>query len=282
MAEPMTAATLLRILKAEGCKIAIPHSGWPTHERDDETGKPFGPVHGVVIHHTAGLNVGDYVYNGSTALSGPLCHGYIRKDGVIEMCSAGRANHAGGGDPDVLNAVITESYMTRPPATKFHEGSPGAADGNDVFYGFECENEGDGADPWPNVQYVCMVKAAAAICRYYQWSSKSVIGHLEWSDWKSDPKGFGMVTFRADVAACLRAAPGTWPTAIPPEEPTMTLTDADIKAVGRQVVTGANGMHDPADETKAAAMSSYLESLYTMVVALEAKADEILAKLNAQ
>lgn len=217
MAAPIASATLLRILKAEGCNVTTPYSDWATYERDDETGKAFGPVNGVMIHHTAGLNVREYLRKGNPPeLPGPLCHCYIRKSGVIEMMSAGRSNHAGGGDPDVLNAVIAESYMTRPPATKYHDGSPGAADGNDHFYGFECENLGDGKDPWPDVQYQAMVRAAAAIIRFYKWSEKSVIGHLEWSDWKPDPKGFGMVTFRADVAACLRAKPGTWPSAPPP------------------------------------------------------------------
>lgn len=223
MSDPMTAADLVRALKAEGVKISAPHSGWATHSRDSATGKAFGPVHGVMIHHTAGHNVGDYVYNGSAALPGPLCHGYIRKDGVVEMCSAGRANHAGGGDPDVLNAVIAESYMTRPPAPKFGEGDSGAADGNDAFYGFECENLGDGKDPWPHVQYIAMVRSAAAICRFYKWSDKSCIGHLEWSHYKKDPAGFGMVTFRADLAACLRAKPGTWPSPAP-SAPAPTLT----------------------------------------------------------
>lgn len=222
MADPMTPATLVRILKGEGITVAT-HAGWTDHERDDETGKPFGPVHGVMIHHTAGLNVADYIWSGSAALPGPLAHGYIAKTGVITLMSAGRANHAGGGDPDVLRAVTAESYVSKPPAPKYHEGSPGAADGNDAFYGFECENKGDGKDPWPDVQYKAMVRAAAAICRYYQWSAKSAIGHLEWSDQKKDPAGFGMVTFRTDLAACLRAKPGTWPTA-PATKPATKLT----------------------------------------------------------
>lgn len=216
MSDPMTAAELVRALKGEGLTIKTPHADWGSHERDQATGKPFGPVHGVVIHHTAGHNVYDYIYNGSTTLPGPLAHGYIDKAGVVWMASAGRANHAGGGDPDVLNAVIAESYMTRPPAPKFGEGDKGAADGNDCFYGFECENLGDGKDPWPHDQYVAMVRAAAAICRHYGWKDKSCIGHLEWSHYKQDPKGFGMVTFRADLAACLRAKPGTWPTTSSP------------------------------------------------------------------
>lgn len=222
MSDPMSAATLVRVLKGEGLTIKTP-TGWADHERGDETGKNFGPVHGVLMHHTASHNSFSYLWSGSVALPGPLCHGYIDKAGVITMASAGRANHAGGGDPDVLNAVVAESYMTRPPAPKFGEGDRGAADGNDVFYGFECENLGDGKDPWPHVQYIAMVRAAAAICRYYQWSDKSCIGHLEWSHYKSDPKGFGMVTFRTDLAACLRAKPGTWPTEAPPPPHPLTV-----------------------------------------------------------
>lgn len=222
MADPIPAATLVRILKGEGLTV-LTHPGWTTHERDDETGKAFGPVHGVIIHHTAGLGVSDYIWSGSAALPGPLAHGYISKKGVITLMSAGRANHAGGGDPDVLRAVTAESYMSKPPAPKYGEGDPGAADGNDAFYGFECENKGDGKDPWPDVQYKAIVKATAAILRWYKWSEKSAIGHLEWSNQKVDPKGFGMVAFRTDLHACLASKPNTWPSA-PATKPATKLT----------------------------------------------------------
>jgi hypothetical protein len=118
-----------------------------------------------------------------------LRHGVIRRDGTVHLVGNGRANHAGGGDPDVLAAVIAENYGTRPPATNEHQGSDGAVDGNARFYGFECENLGDGKDPWPAVQVEAMVRASAALARALDWGAKSVIGHLEWSDWKSDPKG---------------------------------------------------------------------------------------------
>lgn len=211
MADPIAPNTLIRILAGEGVTVKAYKPSWTTHERDDETGKTFGPVHGVMIHHTASHDSASFVWSGSQALPGPLAHAYIDKKGVVWMMSAGRANHAGGGDRDVLNAVTTESYITNPPATHEHEGSADAVDGNDAFYGFECENLGDGQDPWPAVQYNAMVKAATAIIRYYKWSEKSVIGHLEWSDWKKDPKGFTMAKFRTDVRAALVMKPGEWP-----------------------------------------------------------------------
>jgi hypothetical protein len=279
MATPLTAAQLVAALKAEGVSVKAPHSGWTTHERDSATGKAFGPVHGVVMHHTAGHDVYDYVYNGSSALPGPLCHAYIDKAGVAWMTSAGRANHAGGGDPDVLNAVVTESYMSRPPAPKFHEGSPGAADGNDPFYGFECENLGDGKDPWPQVQYVAMVKAAAAIVRHYGWTEKSVIGHLEWSDWKSDPRGFDMKDFRADVKFCLALPAGAWPKA---KEATPVSAD-DLKSLIQ--VDGV--LAAPADSAEYATnkfwtWQSHIQDTTTRVRRLEEKVDQLLALLSAQ
>lgn len=209
MAEPMTPAQLQRALAGEGVTVS-PRKGWETHERDDETGKAFGPVHGVMIHHTAGLNAEGICWSGRSDLPGPLCHLYIDKGGRVVLMSAGRANHAGSGDRDVFNSVKAESYATRPPAPNENN-----FDGNDSFYGFECENLGTGKDPWPKEQYVAMVRSAAAICRRYSWSEKSVVGHLEWTNQKIDPKGFGMVAFRTDLAACLRAKPGTWPTADP-------------------------------------------------------------------
>jgi hypothetical protein len=206
----MSASTLITVLRAEGVIVKTPRSGWATHERDDETGKAFGPVYGVLIHHTAGHDDFHVVYDGNSALPGPRAHVYINKLGEALMCSAGRANHAGGGDPRVLTEVMNESYGTRPTPTEYHDGSAGAADGNDPFYGFECENLGDGKDPWPRVQYVAMVKATVAILRHYGWTEKSAIGHLEWSNWKVDPRGFSMVQFRADVKAALALPAGKW------------------------------------------------------------------------
>src|SRR5690606_5204889 len=145
------------------------------------------------------------------------------KDGTVHLTGNGRANHAGGGDPAVLTAVRSESYGDYPPAPHQHEGSLGAVDGNQHFYGFECENAGDGQDPWPRVQYTAMVRAAAAICRAHRWGMRSVIGHKEWSDWKPDPRGIDMRNFRRDVAACLALPAGQWGSTAAPvnEEDTM-------------------------------------------------------------
>lgn len=200
MATPMTASVLLSALKAEGVKV-VEYKDWRDHQRDEETGKPFGPVNGVVIHHTVTegtQNSVDICYDGYSSLPGPLCHGVIDKKGVVYLISAGRSNHAGSGDPDVWAAARDESYGDYPPAP-----NENTMDGNDVFYGFECVNLGDGEDPWPDVQVEAMVKASAAICRHYGWSAKSVIGHKEWQLGKIDPKGIDMKDFRDKVQAVI-------------------------------------------------------------------------------
>jgi hypothetical protein len=228
MASPLSADALLAALRAESVTV---HEvdGWRTHNRNARGA--WGPVNGVMIHHTVtdpGDDVVSLICNGHSELPGPLATGCITKNGVVHLTANGRANHAGGGDPDVLTTVVNESYGDYPPATHEHQGSAGAVDGNAHFYGWECENLGDGKDPWPRVQYTAIVKATAGICRAHGWGAKSAIGHLEWSDWKPDPRGFDMKDFRRDLAACLALPAGVWGTV---EEDTMPTAEEIAKAV---------------------------------------------------
>ena len=100
--------------------------------------------------------------DGHPDLPGPLCHGVITKDGTVHLVGYGRANHAGLGDDDVLRAVIAEKPL--PPDNEAN------TDGNRHFYGFECENLGDGKDPWPAAQLEAIERAAAAVCRHHGWT----------------------------------------------------------------------------------------------------------------
>ncbi|MFE7514400.1 peptidoglycan-binding protein, partial [Streptomyces sp. NPDC057540] len=170
----------------------------------------WGPVVGVMIHHTVSTGTTSSVamcFNGYEGLPGPLCHGVIAKDGTVHLVGNGRANHAGGGDPSVLRAVTSETYGDTPPAPRVHQGSPGAVDGNSRFYGFECINLGNGIDPWPAAQLDAIARVSAALCRAHGWGARSVIGHKEWSDWKNDPRGFGMPTMRSRIQALLAKDP---------------------------------------------------------------------------
>ncbi|GGO80398.1 N-acetylmuramoyl-L-alanine amidase [Wenjunlia tyrosinilytica] len=193
MSDPMSASRFLRALKAEGLHV-VEVGEWRTHNRNHVG--PWGPVNGVMIHHTVTQGSQATVRicrDGYSGLPGPLCHGVITKDGTVHLVGYGRANHAGRGDDDVLRAVIAERFPL-PPDNEAN------TDGNARFYGFECENLGDGKDPWPQVQLEAVEKAAAAVCRVHGWTEKSVIGHLEWQPGKVDPRGFTMAGMRARIA----------------------------------------------------------------------------------
>ncbi|MFK0196250.1 N-acetylmuramoyl-L-alanine amidase [Streptomyces lavendulae] len=196
MSVPMSADRFLGALRAEGLTV-VQVGAWRTHNRNHKG--PWGPVNGVMIHHTVTRGTAysvELCRDGDSDLPGPLCHGVIGKDGRVHLIGYGRANHAGAGDSDVLAAVIAERRL--PPDNQAD------TDGNRHFYGFECVNLGDGEDPWPAVQLDAVARAAAAVCRVHGWGSRSVLGHLEWQPGKIDPKGFTMDSMRARVAERLK------------------------------------------------------------------------------
>jgi hypothetical protein len=213
MANPLSADALVSALRSEGVTV-VEHDGWRTHNRNHKG--PWGPVNGVMIHHTVTTGTDSSValcYDGRTDLPGPLCHGVIAKDGTVHLVGNGRANHAGAGDPDVLAAVVAEHSPLPAPTRR-------TTDGNTHFYGFECVNLGDGKDPWPQAQLDAIARTAAAICRAHGWHAASVIGHKEWTNAKIDPVGFTMADLRAKVAARLGGAPAGPPA--PPAPPAKT------------------------------------------------------------
>ncbi|MFB6823651.1 N-acetylmuramoyl-L-alanine amidase [Streptomyces virginiae] len=196
MAAPMSADRFINTLRNEGLTV-VEVGAWRTHNRNHKG--PWGPVHGVMIHHTVTRGTAytvELCREGHSALPGPLCHGVIAKDGRVHLVGYGRANHAGAGDSDVLAAVIAEKRL--PPDNETD------TDGNRYFYGFECENLGDGVDPWPAVQLDAIARAAAAICRFHRWTERSVIGHREWQPGKVDPRGFTMDAMRARIGERLK------------------------------------------------------------------------------
>lgn len=198
---PMTADQLTAQLSRWGVKFTE-HPGWRTNNRAGHGA--WGPVNGSMVHHTAsgdGAGIVETCYSGRADLPGPLCTGVVHKDGTVTLVGNGRSNHAGAGALNVYSAVLDE---TRIPA-------PGAdtVDGNAHFYGWECVNLGTGKDPWPDVQLEAMVRVQAAVCEFHGWGAQSVIGHLEWTTRKIDPRGFTMVGMRALVAAHLAAGPST-------------------------------------------------------------------------
>ncbi|MFJ2949112.1 N-acetylmuramoyl-L-alanine amidase [Streptomyces sp. NPDC087226] len=215
MAPPMSAAKFLAALRAEGLTV-VEVGDWRDHNRNHKG--PWGPVHGVMIHHTVtkgSARTVDICRKGYEGLPGPLCHGVITKDGRVHLVGYGRANHAGLGDDDVLRAVIGEKALPTDNEAN--------TDGNRHFYGFECENLGDGNDPWPAAQLEAIEKAAAAVCRYHGWNERSVIGHQEWQPGKVDPRGFTMTSMRSRIGDRLGST--TPPAPLPtPRRPVVDLS----------------------------------------------------------
>ncbi|MFE6763359.1 N-acetylmuramoyl-L-alanine amidase [Streptomyces sp. NPDC057689] len=189
MSSPMSASAFLAALKKEGLTV-VEVGDWRSHNRNHKG--PWGPVNGVMIHHSVTKGTDATVKlcrDGHPDLPGPLCHGVIAKDGRVHLVGYGRTNHAGMGDDDVLRAVVAEKkHLPHDNETN--------TDGNRHFYGFECENLGDGEDPWPDAQLEAIEKVSAAICRHHGWTARSVIGHREWQPGKVDPKGFSMGDMR--------------------------------------------------------------------------------------
>ncbi|MCM2388556.1 peptidoglycan-binding protein [Streptomyces albipurpureus] len=208
MAQPMSAAAFVDALRDEGLKV-VQVGNWRSNSRSHKG--PWGPVHGVMVHHTVTKGTANSVAlcrDGHSALPGPLCHGVIDKQGVVHLVGYGRTNHAGLGDDDVLRAVIAEKALPRD--------NEATTDGNRHFYGFECINLGDGKDPWPAVQLEAIEKASAALCRVHGWSARSVLGHLEWQPGKIDPRGFTMESMRQRVEVRLKGEKPTAPPTKPP------------------------------------------------------------------
>lgn len=226
MAAPLAADRLLRALLDEGLDVEE-HDGWRTRNRNHMG--PWGEVHGVMIHHTVTRGTVETVRicrSGYAGLPGPLCHGMIAKDGTVHLLGHGRANHAGLGDPDVLRAVIAERRL---PVD-----DEATVDGNRAFYGYECENWGDGTDPWPAVQLEAIERASAALCRAHGWGAGSVLGHLEWQPGKPDPRGFTMDAMRARVAGRLHVpVPPPLPAPVRPVVDLSRLRAAALNDPGR-------------------------------------------------
>jgi len=176
MADPMTSSQLLRQLDKWGIKYK--HYGdWKNHNRNHK-GK-WGPVHGFMWHHTGSDNVDQRILlsKGYSDLPGPLCHFGIAQDGTCWLIGWGRANHAGSGDDDVLDAVIAETNLPTDNETN--------TDGNARYYGAEFWYSG--SHDMTQAQYETGILLSCAINDFHGWNEKSEIGHGEWQPGKWDP-----------------------------------------------------------------------------------------------
>ncbi|MBC2903535.1 N-acetylmuramoyl-L-alanine amidase [Streptomyces cupreus] len=228
MATPLSAATFLAKLRAEGVKV-VEVGNWRTHNRNSKG--PWGPVNGIMQHHTGPYSTEkgmvELCRTGYSGLPGPLCHGVIDRSGVVHLVGYGRANHAGLGDDDVLDAVVRED-------ANLPVDNEANTDGNRHFYGFEAINTGGGQD-WPAAQVEAMVRVSAALCRAHGWHAESVIGHKEWQPGKPDPAGVDMEKLRDRIAERLKH-PASWsPTAPKPPAPKPPTVEERLTALEKRV-----------------------------------------------
>lgn len=279
MSDALAPAKWLEILRDEGVKVAE-YPGWKTNERDQETGKPFGPVHLILNHHTVGTSsLKTIAATGRPGLPPPLAHIHLNKQGVATMVSAGRANHAGLMARNAYDSFVDEQERHPHP-----DKSTGTVDGNDVSYGIEVENLGDNEDVYPEVQYDAWVRINAAVCRYHGWGPDSVALHKETSvEGKVDPRGpvegygtrgrfmFTGNLFRADVTQRLLHL-ASWS----PGQAEAPVTDLERKNPTYTAVLEADAIPAPRNHPDAAGnkfwtMESYLRFIAESLIRIEAE-----------
>lgn len=243
----MTAKEWTDLLDKWGIKH-VERNGWASHNRHGHG--EFGDMHGIVVHHTGdhtpNAQQADLLWDGYASLPGPLCHAGIATDGRAYLTGWGRANHAGLGDSNVLDKVITENYNL----TETLRPKKADKDGNAVFYGFEIMY--DGKSPMSDAQRQTIVRICAAICTHHNWNAHSVIGHGEWQPGKWDPGAHGklidMGEFRKEVAQAIKEGPKKLPTRPkPPSTQKPSGTGSEITVVAGDTLMGIAEkiFHDP-------------------------------------
>lgn len=174
---------LADVLRDAGLTV-VEIDGWKTRGRPSSTGQ-FNPV-GVLWHHTGTLQGGKEYAEwlakvGRSDLPAPLVQTSVGRDGTWYICAAGRANHAGTAKPS---------------------GSVAGGDGNSLYVGVECQN--NGAEGWSKAQYDSMVTGGAALGAFLHCTTAAQRAHKETSvTGKWDPGLLQMDKFRADIGAAM-------------------------------------------------------------------------------
>lgn len=112
----------------------------------------------------------------------------------------------------------------------------------------EAHELGDGKGPCPDAQLDAIERASAAIYRFHGWNEWSVIGHLQWTNQKVDPRGFTMDAMRDRIRKRLAQNPdsgGANPTThrVKPGE-TLTWIGRDY-GVSWKDIAATNGIRSP-------------------------------------
>lgn len=216
MAKPLTLAQITRAHDKWGCPYRVIEGA---AKRSNSRGWSVDDgITGCMDHHTASsgsdaVNL-RVVRDGRAGLRGPLCNFGVPDTGIIDIVAVGAANHAGGGDPETLAAVMKElTPLDREIRPDESSSSSRAVNGNPRFYGWEVYY-GIGADTvMKPLQYRAMVLSNTAIidaldaADAYTWTGRAVIGHREWTKAKPDPVNVKMFEVRVLVNRLRAAGP---------------------------------------------------------------------------
>jgi N-acetyl-anhydromuramyl-L-alanine amidase AmpD len=158
--------------------------GWDSPGIDPYNGR--SDFHGVVLHHTAGVNSLNYIVNTNPYAPVRACHFLVDRDGTVQVVSGVGAYHAGKGGPWRFPKRGRDVIVPKDR-------------GNQYLYGIEIESLGrtrriDGSREGMTVEQVvstsmlCAALLNAMRPGWRSWPVSRVIRHRDWTPRKIDVK----------------------------------------------------------------------------------------------
>lgn len=210
-------------IRSRGVTVVVEDGAW-------DRGADFARgIYGGMIHHwgSEAARRGDV----EAGHSYPKSQGGLRtderiidnwfadQDGTLHLIAAGAATYSSCyGSKIVLDEIRTNIW---PGGTARERGLTSTVCGNRYFWNVEAEHPGDGT-PMPDVQELAIAVLVASMCEVLNQSIMQVVGHVEWTPRKIDPRWEGpgnrTPAIRAEAQSILD---GNLPTPIPPQETDM-------------------------------------------------------------
>ncbi len=220
------------LLRARGIAVVVEPGAW-------ERGADFAQgIYGGMLHHwgssaaaTGAVHAGHSYPKSQGGLRTDeriICNWFSDRDGTIHLIAAGAATYASCyGSRMVLEEVRTDTW---PGGSARERGiTDKSICGNRYFWNMEAEHPGDGS-PMPDNQELAITTLTAIMCDVLMQSIQQVIGHLEWTPRKIDPRWEGpgnrTPAIRAEAQNILN---GGQPTPIPPQETDMMETPITLR-----------------------------------------------------
>ena len=135
------------------------------------------------------------VREGRPDVPGPLAHLHLSWRAQTTVIASGRANHAGLGDPAVLEAI----RLGHNPATLAKVKKSTASSGG-RFIGIEVEHSGDKNVPLTPAMVAELARIDNAIRTHYAWSMAATWRSIDHARWAPDRK-VDVIPFRATIPA---------------------------------------------------------------------------------